>query len=88
MVELKKDRLDELTKLGFVKHKNFYIKELKVSEINVCACDGTFFFYIRKLVFEDFVSEITHISNVLLSDRHEVDIMLDILREKGMLKDE
>lgn len=88
MIVVKKDRLEELIKLGFEKHNNFYIKELRVSEINVCACDGTFFFYIRKLVFEDFVSEITHISNVLLSDRHEVDIMLDILSEKGMLEDE
>lgn len=85
---VKKDRLDELTKLGFEKDNRFYIKKLKVSEINVNASDGTFLFYIRKFVSDDFMSEITYISNVLLSDRYEVDIMLDILREKGMLKDE
>ena len=88
MIKVKKERLEDLKKLGFEKDKNMYFKKLKVSEINVNANDGTFLVYMSNFVFDDFMSEITYISNILLSDRYGVNITIDILREKGMLEDE
>ena len=91
MITVKKDRLEDLKKLGFEEEEKgglFYAKRLRVSEINVDANDGTFFVHMSNFVFEDFMSEITYISNILLSDRYGVNITIDILREKGMLEDE
>ena len=88
MIKVKKERLEDLKKLGFEKDNRFYIKKLKVSEINVNANDGTFIVSMINFIHDDFMSEITYISNILLSDRYGVNITIDILREKGMLEDE
>ena len=88
MIKVKKERLEDLKKLGFENKLGlFYAKKLRASEIMI-NMSGLFYLNVSEFVFDDFISEITRISQVLLSDRHEVDIMLDILREKGMLEDE
>ena len=89
MITVKKERLEDLENLGFwTDEDGDYIRSLKVSNINVSSTYGTFYVSIQERVFDDFISEITRISNQLIADRHEVDIMTDILREKGMLEDE
>ena len=88
MLTVKKDRLEELTKLGFENRVTVYTKKMRESEINVNVITGTFYVYMSSFVFEDFISEMTRISNALLADRHDVNIMIDILREKGLIKSE
>lgn len=86
---IKQDRLKDLEALGFwTTEYGDYTKSLKVSNINVSLTYGKFYVSIGELVFADFKSEITRIYESLLSDRYEVEIMIDILREKGMVKAE
>lgn len=85
---IKQDRLKDLEELGFwTVGDGYYTKSLKVSNINI-SLYGTFYVSIEESVFVDFRSEITRIYESLLSDRYEVEIMIDILREKGMIEDE
>ena len=88
MIKVKKDRLEDLKKFGFEKRLDlFYIKKMRVSEIMV-DMSGLFYVSVNEFIFDDFASEITYISNILLSDRYGIDITTDILREKEMLEDE
>ena len=88
MIKVKKERLEELEKLGFEKRFDlFYVKKMRVSLIRIDRL-GKFCVMVNESIFDDFMSEITYISNILLSDRYGVNITIDILREKGMLEDE
>lgn len=88
MIKVKKERLEDLKKLGFEKRLDlFYIKKMRVSLIRIDR-SGKFCVIVNESIFDDFRSEITYISSALLSDRYGIDITTDILREKGMLEDE
>ena len=88
MIKVKKERLEDLKKLGFEKRFDlFYVKKMRVSMIRIDRL-GRFCVIVNESIFDDFRSEITYISNALLSDRYGVGMMIDTLIEKGMLEDE
>ena len=84
MRNIKENRIEELPRFGFENHDKIYVKKLRASEINVHKDSGTFYVYVSEFVHEDFISEMTRISNALLADRHDVNIMMLTFEEKEM----
>lgn len=90
-MKIKQDKLQELTKVGFKKlpgDYTLYVLSLRVGDIMINGYDRCYNYHLNKVISSYHMEEITRISNQLIADRHDVNIMIDILIEKGMLEDE
>lgn len=89
-MKIKKDKLKYLLELEFEYFWDFpcevYQKTLSVGYIEI---KNRFFSYkICQTFWDDFFYDITRLSKQLTEDRNEINIIIDILREKEMLEDE